>query len=62
MNRRSFIKGVFAAGAVPVAAGSTPANAEAVVVRVHRPVRHWINRHRRYVYHHLARRRVVVVR
>ena len=57
MNRRSILRSTFIVGAALLAATVPLGSADAVEVKVRKGVRCWINRHRRYLHHHLPRRR-----
>lgn len=58
MNRRSFLSQIFtfAAAAVGLTVASSEANAD--VLRVRHGVARWVRHHRRYLRHHLPRRRL----
>ncbi len=55
MNRRTSLWRLLGVAAAVVAVTAPPATAD--VVHVRPAVKRWINRHRRYLHHHLPRRR-----
>lgn len=56
MNRRKLVQGLFVLGATTLVTCASPGTSQGVEVRVRPRVRRWINRHRRYLHHHLPRR------
>jgi hypothetical protein len=57
MDRRSFLKNTLILGAASVAVAVPIALADAATVHVRPKVKRWINRHRRYLHHHLPRKK-----
>jgi hypothetical protein len=57
MDRRTGLRCLLGFAAAATAVATAPESASADWVRVRPKVRRWISRHRRYLHHHLPRRR-----